>query len=351
VVGELFGRRIRITVGDEIVCDLDPFEDQDTNDGRNLDVTFTTEKHTKLEPLKTSLTLYGLSRDRRDLLTSNLDAANKIAWKTRRKIQAGQVDILEGQEQAALQSLRVNGARVKIEAGYGNEFGVLNVAQILPNGLKHSYEGPGWKTEISAQDNRFLWQNAFVSQTVAGGVSLYDYQAVIDASEAVQAGEEAVSAFTAAFPNLTQIKDIPGHKNGFVLHGQAQRNRRQLCEVLGLRPFLNEFGELIYLDANATRSTQAVKLAPSTGLLSKQRQDRGYYTAVSLLNYRLGPGVQVLFFDEDPDSPDPNRPLEVPVDGGVFRVDHATHTASSFDDTYYSELVLRPTSLDQAENP
>jgi hypothetical protein len=350
-VGELFGRRIRVTVGNSVLCDLRPDADQETNEGRNLDVEFTTEKHTKLEPQATSVTVWGLTRDDRLLLKTELDAANQIAWQTRRQVQAGQVDILEGQEQAALESLIVNGAEVKIEAGYGNDFGLLNVAQILPGGLKFSRDGPGWKVEISAQDTRFLWQNGFVSQTIAGGVSLYDYQAVIDASEAVQAGEAPLAAFTEAFPNLTQIKDIPGHKNGFVLHGQAQRNRRQLSEVLGLRPFLDEFGNLIYLNPIQTRAGLAIRLAPSSGLLDAQEQDRGMYTAVSLLNYRIQPGRQVLLFEDSPDSPNPDIPIEIPVGAGTFRVDYVKHSGASHNQSYYSEISLRPTTLSPAANP
>lgn len=347
-VGELFGRRIRVRVGNQIVCDLSPLDTEDANNARNLDVDFTTEKHTKLEPLKTTLTIYGLSADVRDRMSAELDAANQVAWKIRRQIQAGAVEILEGQEQIALASLVVQGAEVQIDAGYGLDLGTLNTCTILPDGLKHSRDGDGWKTEITAQDNRFLWQDGFVSQTVAGGVSLYDYQAVIDASEAVLAGEESLAAFTAAFPNLTQIKDLPGHKNGFVLHGAAQENRRKLCEVLGLTPFFTETGELIYLDATATRIGLAVRLAPSTGLLSLTPLGRGFYKSVSLLNHRLGPGRQVLLFDAlDPLAPE----VETPVGAGVYRVDHVTHSGSSYSEPYYSECILRPTAIQPAQNP
>jgi hypothetical protein len=350
-IGELFGRRVRARVGNQIVCDLSPFADQDANETRNLDVAFTVEKHTKLEPLKTSLTVWGLSRDVRDRMSRELDAANQVAYKTRREIQAGAIDILEGQEEIALASLVVQGAEIQIEAGYGLDFGTLATATILPDGLKHERDGAGWRTEITAQDNRFLWQNGFVSQTIAGGVSLYDYQRVIDASTAVLSGEESLAAFTAQFPELTAIKDIPGHKNGFVLHGAAQRATQRLSDVLGLSPFLNEFGDLIYLNPTATRSEIAVRHAPSTGVLSISPLGRGFQKVVSLLNHNLGAGRQVLLFDEDPDSPDPSLPIEIPVGGGVFRVDHVQHTCTSFEQPFYSEVSLRPTSIAPAANP
>ncbi len=346
--GDLYGRRIRVRVGNLLACDLSPFDSLDANQSRNLAIDFTTEKHTKLEPLKTSITIFGLSQDTRDLMSMQLDAANQVAWKARRLIQAGAVDILEGAEDIALAALVVQGAEVQIDAGYGLDYGCLSVATILPEGLKHEKDGTGYRTEITAQDNRFLWQDGFVSQTVAGGVTLYDYQSVIDASEAVQAGEESLAAFTAQFPELTQLKDIPGHKNGFVLHGAAQRNRRQLCDVLGLQPFLDETGELIYLNPTATRLGLAVRLAPSSGLLKCTPIGRGYYKASSLLNHRIGPGRQVLLFD----AIDPLLPLvETPVGTGVFRSDHVIHTGSSYDLPFYSESVLRPTALPPALNP
>jgi len=346
--GDLYGRRIRVRVGNQLVCDLSPLDSFDLNQSRNLDVDFTVEKHTKLEPMKTSITIYGLSQDTRDRMSRELDAANQVAWKLRRAIQAGAVDILEGTEDIVLSALVVQGAEVQIDAGYGLDYGTLAVASILPDGLSHERDGAGYRTEITAQDNRFLWQDGFVSATVAGGVSLYDYQAVIDASEAVQAGEESLAAFTAAFPNLTAIKDIPGHKNGFVLHGAAQRQRRQLSEVLGLQPFLTEDGELMFLNPTQTRVGLAVRLAPSSGLLSAVPISRGFYKGVSLLNHRLGPGRQVLLFD----ALDPLLPhVEIPVGAGVFRVDHVAHTGSSHQQTFYSETVLRPTAIMPAANP
>lgn len=346
--GELFGRRIRVTVGDIVVCDLDPFADQDTNTGRNLDVSFSVTKHTKLEPMPTTISVWGINRKTRAELTSRLNEANETAWKRRREIQRGTVDIVEGAEQAALESLKVNGARVTVEAGYGDDFGILAVAQILPEGLIHEEEDPGWRTDIKAQDSRFLWQNAFVSQTVQGSnVSLYDYQAVIDASEAVLSGEEAASAFTEAFPNLTQINDLPGHKNGFVLHGQAQENRRQLCDLLGLRPFLDENGELVYINPQQTISGPAIKLAPSTGLLRRKPKPRNKQSVQSLLNYRMKASTQVQLYDIDPDS-DPA--IETRVGGGVFRIDQVTHTGSSWDLSFYSDALLRDTSLAPSRN-
>jgi hypothetical protein len=350
-IGELFGRRIRVIVAGRIVCDISPNDTQSENDARSLHVDFKCEKHTKLEPLKTSITIYGLSRDTRDRMSNDLDAANAIAWKTRRQIQAGQVEILEGAEQLALESLIVKGAEVVIQAGYGLDFATLATATILPEGLKHTRD-VGWRTEITAQDNRFLWQDGFVSQTVAGGVSLYDYQKVIDASEAVQAGEESLAAFTEAFPELTQIKDLPGHKNGFVLHGQAQRNRRQLSEVLGLQPFLTETGELIYLNPTQTRAGPAVRLGPTSGLVGTPvKLDRGFYTAVSLLNHRLCAGRQVQLYGWDPDSLDTATPVERPLGAGVFRVDHVNHTGSSYSQPFYSEIALRPTAIKPSANP
>jgi hypothetical protein len=344
---ELFGRRIRVTLGDIIVCDLDPFADQETNEGRNLDVTFSVSKHTRLEPMPTTVSIWGLNRDTRAELTSALNQANQTAWKRRREIQRGTVDIVEGAEQAALESLKVNGTRVVVEAGYGDDFGILAVAQVLPKGLEHDDENPGWRTDIEAQDSRFLWSNAFVSDTVQGtGITLYDYQKVLDASAAVQSGEEALSAFTEAFGNLTQVNDLPGHKNGFVLHGQYQENQRQLSDVLGLRPSFDQNGELRFLNPQQTIAGPAVVLSPETGLLRLTPRPNGGYNALSLLNYRIRTGTQIQLFDVDKNYPQ-QRLVRV---SGVFRVDEVTHTGSSFGLEYYSECVLRDTSIKPTAN-
>jgi hypothetical protein len=353
---KLFGRRIRVRLGDRVICDFDPRVPESVNDQRNLDVQFSTQSHVKAEPLVTELTIYGLDKLTRDLLTANNDLARRIAWQSYQAVQVGDVLVdPENTDQVdqVTASLVSQGATVILEVGYDNDFGSLARAQILPDGLEHARQpGGGWVTTIKAQDSRLPWANAFVSEEVVPGVSLVDMNKALRISEQFLAGEIGASEVAAAVPDLVERLDNAGYENGRVLHGATRDENAALMQTLGLRgPFLIN-AEPVFVSANTTVFGLAVVLqlpgddvdgqviAPG-GLLTYKLLPRGYLETVSLLNRRLVAGRQVQVLDE----------LGAPIGGGLYRVDFATHTGSSFEQNNYSNCILRPVTIAPENNP
>lgn len=353
---KLFGRRIRVRVGGLVICDLDPRVSEDLNTQRNLDVQFSTQSHVKQEPLVTELTFYGLDTLHRKWLTANNDLARRIAWQNYQAVQVG--DVLVDPENAdqiseATASLVSQGATVIIEAGYDNDFGVIARAQILPDGLEHErLPGGGWVTRIRAQDSRLPWANAFVSEEIAPGVTLVDMNRALRISEQFLAGEIGTAEVAAEIPGIVERLGYAGYENGRVLHGATRDENAALMETLGLQgPFLIN-SEPVFLSSNTTIFGLAVVLqlpdpdidgqvvAPG-GLLSYKELPRGYLETTSLLNRRLVAGRQVQVLDE----------LGVPVGGGLYRVDMASHVGSSFEPIYSSTCILRPVTIAPENNP
>jgi hypothetical protein len=342
--GLLYGRRIRITVGDQVVVDLDPRVPESINEARNLDVDFEVKAHAKPEPLTASIQIYGLNADRRRALTVENDRARTIAWQAYQAVVVGDIEVEIPQVEAVSNTLVSRGATVTIEAGYDDDFSVIHRGIILPEGLEHIPSGGHYVTKIETQDNRLAWSNAFVSEEIAPGVSLVDYQKALALSEQFLAGDVGATEVEAQAPGLLERDlDIFGYENGKVIHGQTRDESQKLMDTLGLRPFVVN-GKVYYLPLDGALFDSAVVLrevsaditqpAPG-GLISLTQMTRGFYKVRSLLNHRLMPGRQVQLLDKI------GRPISV----GRFRVEHVQHTGSAYGISYYSDTVLRPTTI------
>lgn len=351
--GALFGRRIRVTVGSQVVCDVNPNrpgnDDGEGDIGRSLDVEFVTESHAKPEPLKTELVIYGLNRQVRDIMSSQLEVARREAWQAYQTVLNNEVLVEFGEEQAAAEGLVTQGASIIIEAGYGLDFGILARAVILPDGLRHERTQSGWVTEITAQDGRLPWSNAFVSEPVAPGVTVTDYQKVLAINEQFVSGDIGSEEVIAqGLASLVQRKPFPGTANGQVLHGRTSDESKTIQESLGIRALWRD-GKLLWVPAGIAEDPIAVVLqltpefeeqsAPG-GLLSYQELPRGFLDVHCLLNYRLGAGKQVQVLDE----------FGVPVGSGLFRVEHASHRGTVASQDFYTDAILRPVSIPPANN-
>jgi hypothetical protein len=378
---KLFGRRIRVRVGSLVICDLDPRVPESVNSQRNLDVQFSTQSHVKAEPLVTELTIYGLDTLTRKQLTANNDLARRTAWQNYQAVQVGEVlvepppepptpppslvvfdvfeDFVASQTPAApaplptTEQLVSQGATVVVEAGYDNDIGPLARAQILPDGLEHARQpGGGWITTIKAQDSRLPWANAFVSEEIAPGVALEDMNQALRISEQYLAGEIGAAEVNAQIPGLIERLDGAGYENGRVLHGATRDENAALMQTLGVRgPFLIN-GTPVFVSANTTIFGVAIVLqlpgddidgqviAPG-GLLTYKELPRGFLETTSLLNHRLVAGRQVKVLDE----------LGMPIGGGLYRVDFVQHAGSSFEQSFYSNCILRPVTVAPENNP
>lgn len=344
-----FGRRVRITVGNIVVTDVDPAAPEESV-RRSLDCAFSTESHTKLEPLTTEVTIFGLNKETRDSLLAQQKAAASQSWSEYQKVLNSSILIEPESAVQVQQQLVFQGLQVRIEAGYEGDFGLIANATALPNGISHRYEGAGWVTTIKAQDGRYPWQNAFVSESVAPGVQLRDWDLITALSEGFLEGDIGGETIQSQTPELLVRKDFAGYANGGVLAGQGRDIHTEISNALGLTLFFDR-GQRVYLSLNAVTQAEAVLLQakgpagdvpiPSPGgLLEWEEQSRGYVTARCLLNYNLTAGRQVIMQDEN----------AVPIGEGIFRVDHVRHAGSSFEASYYSEVLLRPTAIPQALN-
>ena len=347
--GLSFGRRIRVIVGNIVVADIDPSAPTES-ERRSLDVTFSTEAHTKLEPLATDVTIFGLNKQTRDALIAQQKAAASLAWQEYQKVLTGALLVLPEAAFQVQQQLIFEGLQVRIEAGYADDYGLIANAQAMPDGIAHEYTGAGWVTTIKAQDGRYPWQNGFVNEEVAPGVTLRAMDLITQLSEGFLNGTVSSEVVEQKAPELLVRKDFAGYVNGGVLGGQTRDIRSEMTQALGLTAFFDR-GQLVYLDLNAVTQDEAVLLVlkgpdrgipmPTPGgLLSYKEQSRGFVTARTLLNHKLTAGRQVIMQDAS----------GVPIGEGVFRVDHVRHAGSAIDSTYNSEVLLRPTATPRALN-
>ena len=347
--GVQFRRRIKVTIGNQIVTDVDPAVSAEVNDARTLDTTFTTEAHVKAAPLITTLTVRGLNRQQRKQMTTEQDAAEKTAWELRQAVQSGATLVEDEQIFQFQQQLTLKGGIISIVAGYDGDSALLAKAQILPDGIEHEYDGESWLTTIRAQDTRYPWQNSFASEVIAPGVTLIDMQAALQLSEQFLIGEVDQATVAAKIPGLLETKNFGGYANGRVLHGDSRNFEQEIIDRLGLRRFFDR-GQLRLIDAAATTLDEAVvlRLVPKHdrsnptpgGLLKYKELKRGFVEIVALLNHRITAGRQVILQDDQ----------GKPVGGGVFRVDYVQHAGSNFDVGYNSMATLRPVTVDLALN-
>jgi hypothetical protein len=313
VSGEVvqWGRRVRVVLetGGTAVLVADARPDARPEDV-GLRVSFSVQKHLLLEPQKCRLTIWGLSRERRDDLTRVQDEALALAWKTRSARNVG---------------------RLRIDAGRPGSFGPLFVGQLQQ--VTHARDGAGWRTDVDALDGRMQWKEAYVSQTVVPGVDLSTIQDVLAASENVLMGKQPLAAFAERFGELAQVQGVYGPEQGFVLQGPSKDCNQALLDVLGLDAFWAD-GQLKFVPRGRVLSDPAVELVREETLLSETRAERGYSNAVAFLDPLLQPARQVQLREQD------GRPIRALA----HRVEAVTWDASTWDRAWYSRLVLRPSA-------
>lgn len=334
-----------------IVADIDPAR-PDASASRSLDVSFSCESHTKLEPLATTVEIIGLNRDTRAMLKQQQDAAKTLAWEEYQKVLTGALEVTaEEQIFQVQQQLVFNGLQVVIEAGYQDDFAIIANAQTMPDGIKHDTSSVP-RTTIRAQDGRYPWQNGWVQEEVAPGVTFLDFALVEQLSEGFLTGELTADQLSeASAGTILQRKSYAGYLNGRVLEGDASARVTEIAQTLGLRPFFDR-GNRVWLDPNSVTLDEAVVLQligkpfggidkPTPGgLLSYTEEDRGFLSVHCLLNHRLTAGRQVRVFDE----------AGRPIGAGVFRVDYVKHTGTNFGPAFHSDAILRPTAIPAAQN-
>lgn len=303
-----WGRRVRITLddGDAAVLIADHYPDRD--DG--LHVSVECDLNLTLTPQPCRVAVWGLSAERRALLTAKQRSALNTAWLTRKTRRIG---------------------RLRVEAGRAGAFGVTFVGVILK--IEHTLDGADWRTTITAQDGRIEWANARVSETVVPGIDLADFEAVLRASEDALLGKEPFAAFSGQFDGLLEKKSAGGFEQGFALMGSSIDQNQRLCEALHLEPFWSQ-GRFLYVPRGRSTTDPAVRLVRGSTLLAESEVERGYRSARALMDHRLTPGRQVQLVEEDGRA----------IGARAYRIESVKRTFSTWDVAWNDALALRPTT-------
>ncbi len=317
-----WGRRLRVTLTmggedeDLVVADYDDSRAESGGAAAlGLDATFAVTRHTLIEPQPLKVQVWGLSRERRDRLTRQVNEALERAYRTRSARRIG---------------------RIAVEAGRpGGAYGLLLSAEVME--CKHHRDGADWRTEITAQDGRIAWKSGFVSESATGNTDLRTVEGLLSAAIPVLDGQEPSEAFKAAFPELLQRKGYDGPEQGFVMFGPWAKTNEDVKKLLNLREFWNS-GRLITIGANELALDEAVVLVYGKTLLRADKVARGYVEAEALLDPRLEPGRQVRLEREDGTQYGLST---------TYRVDQVEHRGSTWATEWTSAVVLRPTGLRQ----
>jgi len=303
-----WGRRVRVTLddGETGVVIADHWPDRDDA----LHVSAEIELNTQLAPQPCRVDVWGLSAERRALLTAKQKQAMETAWSTRKTRKIG---------------------RLRVEAGRVGAFGVVFVGAIMR--IEHNPDGADWRTTITAQDGRLEWANARVSESVAPGVDLADFEAVLRASEESLLGKEPFEAFAGQFQGLLEQKSLGGYEQGFALMGSSIEQNQRLCDALHLEPFWLH-GRFMYVPRGRSTRDRAQVLVRGDTLLHETEVERGYRHATALLDHRTTPGRQILLTEAD----------GKPIGARAHRADSVKRVFSTWDTAWYDSLVLRPTT-------
>lgn len=303
-----WGRRVRVTLDDGAtgVLIADHYPDRD----EGLHVSVEALLTTTLTPQTCTVTVWGLSAERRTLLTAKQREAVALAWETRTVRRIG---------------------RIKVEAGRPDAFGTTFVGMIME--IKHTRNGADWRTTITAQDGRLQWANARVQESIVPGIELADYEKVIRASEEALLGKVPFEAFAAQWKGLAEVKSVQGFEQGFAVMGQSIPQNQRLCDALHLEAFWYQ-GALIYVPRGRSTSDPAVELVRDVTLWAETETTRGYRSVTATLDHRLTPGRQVLLREED----------GKPIGARAFRIDACRRSFSTFDSAWHDTLSLRPTT-------
>ncbi len=303
-----WGRRARVVLddGESGVLISDHYPDR--SDG--LHVSVEVDLNTTLAPQPCRLDVWGLSDERRTLLTAKQRQAMNTAWATR--------------------SIRKIG-RLRVEAGRVGAFGVTFSGMIMR--IEHVREGGDWRTTITAQDGRLEWANARVQETIVPGIELADFERTLRASEEALLGKAPFEAFAAQFKGTAEVTAIGGYEQGFALMGNSIENNVRLCDALHLEPFWTN-GRFIYVPRGRSTRDPAVLLTRGSTLLHEAEVERGYRNVLALLDHRHTPGRQVQLIEEG----------GKPIGARAYRIESVRRRFSTWDPSWEDQLALRPST-------
>lgn len=217
--------------------------------------------------------------------------------------------------------MRSRGARVILEAGYGDRTEVLftgdsrRVAQVR--------RGVDWESRIECGDGERAYAGAVVNESFGPGVKPADVMRRLASSLGVGVGNAVERLgkgdLSGAFTEFTQ---------GVTLSGKSRTEMDRLTGALGLTWSIQN-GELVVLKPGEATEDEAVVLSSATGLLgSPEVGEEGVVKARSLLIPGLRPKRRVLLVSDAVD--------------GVYVVSKATFVGDTHGQSWGVECELVP---------
>lgn len=233
---ELFGRAVRITLGDVQFT--------------GLDVEFNVERSLKAEPNTCELRIYNLGEERRAAITAQ------------------------------------SGVTVRLEVGYDTQLFTLFEGDLRDGGSQVS--GPDVVTTLRAGDGEKTHRTNRPQRSYRPG------------SGAKRVREDAVGGFGVGLGNaLTTLAGLSlqdvgtAFETGFVVHGRSTKRTQEVLRAAGAELSVQD-GELQILPVNKPLAGLDVLLTPDTGLIDSPSIDSdGDLSARALIQPNLVPGATV----------------------------------------------------------
>lgn len=297
-----WGRRIQVLVGALEVANW-----RSDRPAYSLDVAFSVTRHSRLEPQPSSITIWGLNSETREVISRS---------------------VAEAREQAYLTSQQVKTSFVTIRAGVSFAAEIAYDAIIdLP---AHERDGASWRTEIRAADGRLPWAHGWVSETRSDRVDPIEVATRQQEALGLASGQPGASLAEFA-PDLV-AQGFRGYAGGDALFGSFTDVNQAITGALGLRYRFSR-GQIVWFRDDTAEIVPAIELEEGATLLSWEPPAAfGFRKVRALFDPRLEVGRQVF----------------LRIGGkraGPYRVDEATYSGATRAVEWYADLLLRPTSL------
>jgi hypothetical protein len=247
--------------------------------------------------------------------------------------------------QDTLNQIRGEYSTVVLQAGYGDNFGVIFTGTIRQYRIGREGNTDTY-LDILAADGDIAYNFAVVNQTMKSGSTVGERIAVAVA----EMSKHGVKAGSYVFPSTGGI--LP---RGKVLFGMARSIIRSQCQTVGASWSING-GQVVITALNGYQPGEAVVLTRDTGLIGRPEQTAGGIMCKCLLNPKISAGSLVKI---DNDSINKtlaykdggylgafnkwsNAPLNIASlsTDGLYRVYVADYEGDTRGTAFYSNLTL-----------
>lgn len=293
----LFGRKWYLRVGSVELTDLD--------------IEFKVFKSIKREPNKCSLTVYGLSKQTRQTIETQLDTVTT----TRTQDKGNELSVT-----TTSSTQRAGRPWIELRAGSGSDPSVLFYGQTIDKGIVTIADGIDVAFSLEAKDGGDSYQRSRMNQSFAAGTRVEDVLRA--AVSAMAIGEGNLNDFARGLEltnGTTQFVD------GYPAFGPAREVLNNIIEGSGLRWSIQN-GILVIRERGKPLQNQATLITPDTGLIGSPTVDaKGILTAKCLIQ----PGVE------------PGRMITIQSNqfNGDYQVRSVEYSGSTFADEWFATIT------------